>query len=96
MTNKTLERVFQVIAVILVGVAAFFLFFARTDAAFISAVLGSVAFFLSIRFQVKERVEERDLRRLERENEKNRIEKTEPAETEAETAKEIRKETNPE
>ena len=59
-----MERIFQVVAVIFAGVAAYFLWSGNNDGAFVSAVLGCVAFFLSIRFQVKERnrirVEERD------------------------------------
>ena len=50
-----MERVFQIVAVILAGVAAYFLWAGNTDGAFVSAVLGCVAFFLSVRFQVKER-----------------------------------------
>lgn len=37
------------------GVAAYFLWAGNKDSAFISAVLGCVSFFLSVRFQVKER-----------------------------------------
>ena len=59
-----MERIFQVVAVIFAGIAAYFLWSGNNDGAFVSAVLGCVAFFLSIRFQVKERnrirVEERD------------------------------------
>ena len=59
-----MERIFQVVAVIFAGVAAYFLWSDNNDGAFVSAVLGCVAFFLSIRFQVKERnrarEEERD------------------------------------
>ena len=50
-----MDRIFQAAAVILAGVAAYFLWAANKDGAFVSAVLGCVAFFLSIRFQVKER-----------------------------------------
>jgi len=50
-----MDRIFQAAAVILAGVAAYFLWVANKDGAFVSAVLGCVAFFLSIRFQVKER-----------------------------------------
>lgn len=49
------ERVFQISAVILAGIAAYFLWTGYKDGGFVSAVLGAVAFFLSIRFQVKER-----------------------------------------
>ncbi|MGI8788541.1 MAG: hypothetical protein ACR2HG_12360 [Pyrinomonadaceae bacterium] len=55
-----MERLFQIIAVILIGISAFFLWFGKTDALFISAVLGAVCFFLSVRFQVKERMEQRE------------------------------------
>ena len=54
-----LEKIFQMIAVILVGVAAFFLWKGNNDGLFIAAVGGAVSFFLSIRFQVKERMEQR-------------------------------------
>jgi hypothetical protein len=59
-----IERVFQIVAVILAGIAAYFLWTKNSDGAFVSVVLGCVSFFLSIRFQVKERnrarEEERD------------------------------------
>ncbi len=48
-------RIFQIAAVILAGVAAYFLWSGNGERAFVSAVVGAVAFFLSIRFQVKER-----------------------------------------
>ena len=54
-----MERLFQILAVILAGVAAYFLWSKNGDGAFISAVFGAVAFFLSIRFQVKERLKQR-------------------------------------
>ena len=55
-----LERIFQVAAVILIGVAAFFLWKGNNDGLFIAAVLGAVSFFLSIRFQVKERMKQKE------------------------------------
>ena len=55
-----MERFFQIMAVILIGVAAFFLWKGNNDAMFISTVGGAVCFFLSIRFQVKERLEQRE------------------------------------
>ncbi len=58
-----MERIFQISAVILAGVAAFFLWNGNKDAAFVSIVLGCVGFFLSIRTQVKERNRIRDLER---------------------------------
>ena len=50
-----MDRIFQVVAVILAGTAAYFLWIGNKDGAFVSAVLGCVSFFLSIRVQVKER-----------------------------------------
>ncbi|CAN5470999.1 MAG: hypothetical protein M3449_09310 [Acidobacteriota bacterium] len=61
-----MERIFQILAVILAGVAAYFLWKGNGDRAFVSAVLGAVSFFLSVRFQVKER---NRLREIEREKE---------------------------
>ncbi len=55
-----MERFFQITAVILIGVAAYFLWNGNTDGAFIAAVLGAVAFFLSVRFQVKERLKRKE------------------------------------
>ena len=49
------ERIFQIVAVILAGIAAYFLWTGNKDGGFVAAVLGAVAFFLSVRFQVKER-----------------------------------------
>ena len=56
-----MERIFQILAAILAGVAAFFMWKGNADGAFVSAVLGAVCFFLSIRFQVKERNRQRAL-----------------------------------
>lgn len=56
-----MERIFQILAVILAGVAAFFLWNGNGDRAFIAAVLGAVAFFLSVRFQVKARMKKREV-----------------------------------
>jgi pilus assembly protein TadC len=54
------ERIFQILAVVLAGIAAFFLWQGNGETAFIVVVLGAVSFFLSIRFQVKERIKRRD------------------------------------
>jgi hypothetical protein len=56
-----MERIFQISAVILAGVAAIFLWRGNADGAFISGVFGAVSFFLSIRTQVKERNRQREL-----------------------------------
>ncbi len=55
-----MERFFQITAVILIGIAAYFLWNGNKDVTFVAAVLGAVAFFLSIRFQVKERLKQRE------------------------------------
>lgn len=55
-----MERLFQILAVILIGAAVFFWWKDNFDAMFISSVVGSVCFFLSYRFQVKERMEQRE------------------------------------
>lgn len=62
-----MERFFQVVAVILAGVAAYFLWNSNDDGAFVAAVFGAVAFFLSVRFQVKDRLKQREIERLEEE-----------------------------
>ena len=48
-------RLFQLSSVVLIAVAAYFLWSGSTDRAFVSAVLGCVSFFLGIRSQMKER-----------------------------------------
>lgn len=47
-------------AAILAGVAVFFWWKGNNDAMFISTVIGAVCFFLSFRFQVKERMQQRE------------------------------------
>jgi hypothetical protein len=56
----TTERIFQILAVALAGVAAYFLWQGDTDKLFVAAVLGACSFFLSIRFQFKERMRQRE------------------------------------
>ena len=70
------DTVFQILAVALGGVAAYFLWSGNKDAGFVSAVLGCVAFFLSVRFQVKARNTVRD---AEREAERDRDAAATPA-----------------
>lgn len=68
-----MERFFQILAVILIGVAAYFLKQDNRDAMFVTAVFAAVSFFLSIRFQVKGRLKQREAEReaelLEKESE---------------------------
>lgn len=47
-------------AVALAGVAAFFLWKGNKDWTFVTAVAGCVAFFLSVRFQIKNRLKKRE------------------------------------
>ncbi len=58
-TSNKMERIFQIAAVILIGAAAFFLWKGNNDAMFISAVISAVCLFLSVRFQVGERLKQR-------------------------------------
>jgi len=58
-----MDRLFQLLAVVLAGVAAYFLWAGNDDGAFLSAVLGSLSFFLGVRFQVKERNRVREVER---------------------------------
>jgi hypothetical protein len=76
---ETMERLFQILAVALAGVAAFFLWRGNWDGTFVSAVFGAVCFFLSIRFQVGDRLK---IREAEREREREELEAREEAEIE--------------
>lgn len=58
-----MDLLFKILAVILAGIAAYFVWRKNGDGAFISAVLGAVCFFISIRFQVKGRLQEREAAR---------------------------------
>ena len=62
-----MERFFQITAAVFAGIAAFFLYKGDAEGTFVAAVLGAVSFFLSIRFQVKGRLQEREAERLEQE-----------------------------
>lgn len=55
-----LEIIFKILAVIFIGIAAFFLWWGSQDGTFVSAVFGCVCFFLSIRFQIVERNKQRE------------------------------------
>ena len=62
-----MERFFQITAVILIGVAVFFWWQGNADGLFVSAVFGAISFFLSVRFQVKDRLRQREAEREEEE-----------------------------
>ena len=53
-------RIFQILAVILAGFAAYFLWADNWDGTFIAVVLAISSFFLSMRFQIKARIAGRD------------------------------------
>lgn len=55
-----IDTVFQILAAALAVAAAYFLWTGNKDGGFIAAVLGCVAFFLAIRFQVKARNADRE------------------------------------
>ena len=50
------ERIFQILAVIFVGIAAFFLWMENKDGVFVAIVLAACSFLISIRFQAKARL----------------------------------------
>lgn len=55
-----LIRTLQALAVVLIGLAAYFFSRTQTDAAFVAGVLAICALFLSYRFQIKERINARE------------------------------------
>lgn len=59
------ERTFQLLAVAFAGIAAVFYWRGDHDAMFVTAVVGAAAFFLSIRMQVKTRIDERRAKETE-------------------------------
>ena len=54
-----LIRTFQILAVVLIALAAYFFSRDQTDAAFVAGVVAICAFFLSYRFQIKARIDAR-------------------------------------
>ena len=57
------ERVFQIISVLLAAAAGYLFWIGQRDYTFVAAVLACAAFFLSVRFQVKERNKIREAER---------------------------------
>ncbi|MCX7639105.1 MAG: hypothetical protein N2Z23_01500 [Pyrinomonadaceae bacterium] len=52
---------FKILSIVLIAVAFYFLFYRNDrETVFIIAVLGAVAFFLSIRFEIRERQKEQN------------------------------------
>lgn len=60
LTMKT-DRLFQILIVIFVAAAAYFWWTGHKDGIFASVAFASVCFFLSIRFQAKGRMKQREL-----------------------------------
>lgn len=58
------EKAFQAMAVLLAAAAIYFFWAGNTDWTFAAGVLGAVAFFLSVRVQVKGRNRVREAERL--------------------------------
>lgn len=59
-----MDIIFQIVAVVLAGVAAYFLWNGDGERGFVAVVAGAVAFFLSIRVQVKRRNDAREAERI--------------------------------
>ena len=72
-----MELAFKILAAILAGVAAYFLWHGNAERAFVAAVGGAVSFFLSVRVQVKGRLKQRELEREEEEMRRREEEETE-------------------
>ena len=49
-----MKKFFQLLAVVLAGAAAYFLWTSQPEAAFVTVVLGVVAFFVGVRTDMKE------------------------------------------
>ena len=64
-----MERLFQIFAIVLAATAGVLFWLGNSDGLFIAAVLGAVCFFLSIRFQVKERNARRAIESTQSSNE---------------------------
>ena len=54
-----MDRIFQILAVILGGIAAYFLWSDNFDWAFAFVVFAVCSYFIGMRFQIKARLEER-------------------------------------
>ena len=56
-------RGFRVAAVTFMAIAAYFLWSDNRDGVFVSAVLSAASFFMSLRFQIKDRLKKREMER---------------------------------
>lgn len=50
-----MEKVYQLVPVMMIGIAAYFLWDSNIDGVFISGVIGAVFFFLGVRSQAAKR-----------------------------------------
>lgn len=73
-----MEHVFQLAAVVLAAAAAYFLWADNQDGLYICAVMGCVAFFLSIRVQVKRRNDIREAAIIARQDAETEARETVP------------------
>jgi hypothetical protein len=55
-----LVRLFQLLAVVLVGLAAWFFSRGQNEPAFVAAVLAACSYLLNLRFQIKRRIATRN------------------------------------
>ena len=55
-----IETILKILAVVLVGAAAYLLWSGNKDYGFVVLVVGCCSYFLSIRFQLKARMRERE------------------------------------
>jgi len=69
-----LELFFKILSVVFIGIAAYFLWSGSKDGTFVSAVLGAVCFFLSVRFQIVERKKQREVLSTKEHEESTKIE----------------------
>lgn len=53
-------RFFQIAAVVLAGIAAYFLWMQNKDGVFVAVVLSACSLFMGIRFQAKRRLDEHE------------------------------------
>ena len=67
MSNNLLVKIFQILTAVFIGVAVYFVWLKDYDNLFVIAVLAVCSFFLSMRFQIKERLDQREREQEERE-----------------------------
>ncbi len=65
MSNKSLEKLFKILSAILIGVALFFLWNGNYEGVFVLSALSSASYFLSYRYQVKERLDTLETEQIE-------------------------------